>query len=273
MTGDIPITVVIPSKNEEKNLPSCLERLSRFREVIVVDSASSDRTVEIAKAHGASVINFTWDGQYPKKRNWLLLNYRFKTDWVLFLDADEFINEAFCDTAIRAVAKSQHHGYWLNYTNYFMGRALKHGLPQRKLALFRIGSGLYERIEEKSWSKLDMEIHEHPIIEGSVGEIKAPIDHRDFRGIEKFIERHRDYAIWEAKRFLSVSAETANSLPLTARQKFKYANCNKWWYPWFYFFYTYGARGGFLDGSAGFYYAFYKAWYFCSIRLLIKEER
>ena len=84
------ITVVIPVRNEEKNLPSCLKALgSDFTEIVVVDSVSSDRTREIASAAGAVVLDFVWDGKFPKKRNWALRNYRFKTPWVLFLDADE----------------------------------------------------------------------------------------------------------------------------------------------------------------------------------------
>ncbi len=269
----IPITVAVPVKNEEVNLPRCLERLRRFAEVIIVDSSSTDRTPEIARDFGATYVNFDWDGKYPKKRNWLLLNHTLANDWVLFLDADEIVDDAFCDAVDRAVRSGQHAGYWLNYTNYFLGRPLKHGLPQRKLALFRVGAGLYERIEEDSWSRLDMEIHEHPIIEGPIGEIAARIDHNDDRGIAKFIDRHRDYALWEARRVQLLEAGGAEArAKLTGRQKFKYRHLAKWWYPWFYFVYTYVAKLGFLDGRAGFAYAFYKLWYFYSIRLLIAEQ-
>src|ERR1700675_742645 len=91
----IPITVVVPVKNEEKNLPACLAKLTSFTEILVVDSSSTDRTREIAEAAGAKVINFVWRGGFPKKRNWILLNYKFSTPWVLFLDADEHLTDAF----------------------------------------------------------------------------------------------------------------------------------------------------------------------------------
>jgi hypothetical protein len=193
---------------------------------------------------------------------------------VLFLDADEIIDDAFATAAERAVRSTEYAGYWLNYTNYFLGRPLKHGLPQRKLALFKVGAGLYERIQEDRWSGLDMEIHEHPIIEGPVGEIKERIDHNDDRGIAKFIDRHRDYALWEARRTcLLEEGDSGAWTKLTERQNFKYRHIDKWWYSWFYFLYTYAMKAGFLDGRAGFAYAFYKAWYFLTIRLMIGEIR
>lgn len=272
--GPIPITIVVPVKNEEANLARCLSRLGRFAEVIVVDSGSTDRTQQIALEHGARVVDFAWDGRYPKKRNWLLLNHKLACDWVLFLDADEFVDDAFCDAAAAAIRAGGYDGYWLCYTNWFLGQRLRFGLPQRKLALFRVGKGLYERIEEDGWSRLDMEIHEHPIIDGAVGEITAPIDHNDDRGLPKFIDRHRDYALWEARRVgLLGAGGAAAEEKLTDRQRFKYRHLTKWWYPWFYFLYTYVVRGGFRDGAAGFHYAFYKAWYFNTIRLLVGEER
>jgi glycosyltransferase involved in cell wall biosynthesis len=269
----IPITVVVPVKNEEANLARCLSRLTRFAEVIVVDSASTDRTPEIARQHGATLINFEWNGRYPKKRNWLLMNHTLANPWVLFLDADEIIDDRFASAAERAVRLGTHAGYWLNYTNYFLERPLKHGLAQRKLAMFKVGAGLYERIDEDAWSHLDMEIHEHPVIEGSVGEIAERIDHNDDRGIAKFIDRHKDYALWEARRVRLLEKDGAAAWDkLTKRQKFKYRNLAKWWYPGFYFLYTYIVKAGFLDGRGGFAYAFYKAWYFYSIRLLIEEQ-
>ncbi|MBL8552326.1 MAG: glycosyltransferase family 2 protein [Hyphomonadaceae bacterium] len=268
---DLPITVVVPTKNEEANLARCLQKLSRFGEVVVVDSASTDATPAIAKAHGAKLVNFVWNGAYPKKRNWLLLNDPPTNEWVLFLDADEFVTEAFCDAAAAALRSEPHSGYWLHYSNYFLRRPLRHGLPQRKLALFKVGAGLYERIDEAAWSKLDMEVHEHPEIAGSVGEIRAPIVHDDDRGIAKFIDRHRDYAAWEARRTLELRRGSRDGAHLTGRQKFKYKNIDAWWYPLFYFLYTYIVRLGLLDGLPGFYYAFQKAWYFSVVGVLIKE--
>lgn len=268
----IPVTVAIPVKNEGANLSKCLERLGRFAEIVVIDSCSTDQTREIAKSFGARVVNFSWDGKYPKKRNWFLLNVPPQQPWVLFLDADEFVDDAFCNAVDAAVAQDYRNGYWLNYTNYFLGKPLRHGLAQRKLALFRVGKALYEKIEEDGWSQLDMEIHEHPIVQGTVGEITAPIDHRDYKGLGKFIEKHRDYALWEARRYAKLQKSALTSEHFTSRQRFKYRHLAKWWYPWLYFGFTYLLKLGFLDGSAGYHYAAYKAWYFQTIRLLIQEN-
>ncbi|MBY0227552.1 MAG: glycosyltransferase family 2 protein [Hyphomicrobium sp.] len=271
---EIPITVVIPVKNEEANLPRCLAQLKRFARVVVVDSGSSDRTQDIAREYGAKILQFHWDGRYPKKRNWTLINYPPSTPWVLFLDADEIVNDEFCHAVASAIASERYDGFWLNYTNCFLGRRMRHGVPQRKLALFRVGRGLYERIDEDHWSTLDMEVHEHPVIEGKLGEIKTPIEHQDLRSLETFLNRHRDYALWEARRTLLLERQAAAThQQLTGRQRFKYAHLERWWYPWFYFVYAYFVRLGILDGAAGFYYAFYKSWYVLTIRLMIRELR
>jgi glycosyltransferase involved in cell wall biosynthesis len=270
----LPVTVVIPARNEAINLPGCLARLKRFAKVVVVDSNSGDETPAIARDHGADIVAFDWDGKFPKKRNWLLLNRPPQTPWVLFLDADEQVSETFCDELSRTLGSTDCKGFWLNYTNHFRGRMLKFGVPQRKLALFRVGAGLYERIEEDHWSSLDMEVHEHPVIEGKIGEIAARIDHRDDQGLEKFLRRHIDYAKWEARRYCWLAAGgNGGGVPLTARQQFKYRHLAKWWYPAFYFSYAYFLRLGILDGAAGLHYAYYKAWYFHTIRLLIADLR
>ncbi len=271
--SQLPVTVAVPVKNEEANLARCLECLGRFAEIVVIDSESQDRTGEIAREFGARVVNFRWDGRYPKKRNWFLMNEPPTQDWVLFLDADEFLNDAFCDEVADAIKKGDKDAYWLSYDNYFLDKPLRHGIAQRKLALFRTGVALYEKIDEDGWSQLDMEIHEHPIVYGEIGDISATVDHRDYKGLAHFITKHRDYAQWEASRYDLLKRDAAAMTDLTSRQQFKYRHITKWWFSWFYFGVTYFAKFGILDGSAGFHYAAYKAWYFQTIRLLIKENQ
>ncbi len=269
----INITVAIPVKNEQLNLDRCIQRLKRFREVVVIDSGSTDGTKEIAENHGARVIDFKWNGKFPKKRNWFLLNFSVASDWVLFLDADEFVSDEFCDEIDTATRDGDCNGYWLKYTNYFLGRKMRFGVPQRKLALFKVGSGLYEQIDEHDWSQLDMEIHEHPIIDGKIGQIYASVDHQDMQGISRFVGKHREYALWEARRFAELENSPEIWQQFTQRQRFKYRNLDKFWYPWFYFIFSYFVKLGLLDGSVGFHYAFFKTWYFQTIRLLIADQR
>lgn len=269
----LPVCVVVPVRNEAANLPRCLGALQRFAEVVVIDSNSTDSSAEIARSHGARVVDFQWNGRFPKKRNWFLMNFEHTQPWVLFIDADEVVGEDFCDALLPALKEESLDGYWINYKNHFLGKRLKFGLRQRKLALFRIGKGLYERIAEENWTPLDMEVHEHPIIEGNVGEIDVPVEHYGHRDLDKFIARHREYALWEVRRYAWLrSGRNPAWETLTRRQRFKYTNVAKWWYPWSFFVYSFLVKRGFLDGAAGFYYAYYKTWYYLSIRLMLKDE-
>jgi glycosyltransferase involved in cell wall biosynthesis len=262
----LPITVVIPIRNEERNLRDCLPRLGRFSRVVVVDSGSIDRSRDVAAAAGTDWIDFRWDGRFPKKRNWFLRNHRIETPWVLFLDADELVDDAFCDELARVLPETRHSGFWLNYDNWFLGRRLRHGDANRKLALFRVGAGEYERIDEDRWSHLDMEIHEHPVLVGTVGEIHARIDHRDDRGLDHWRRKHDEYSSWEARRIMLLRAQgLAASGELSPRQRRKYASLGKWWLPSAYFLHMYFLRRGFLDGWPGFAYAWEKAKYFRDI--------
>lgn len=284
------VTIVIPVKNETLNVRRCISAVSSLGPVLVVDSLSDDGTQAAAISAGAEVVTFQWNGQFPKKRNWALRTYNFKTEWVLFLDADEFVSSAFIQEVKTAIHETNHDGYWLNFSNYFMGKELRGGDPFKKLALFRVGAGEYERIEEDNWSHLDMEVHEHPVLEGAVGEIETPIEHNDFRGLKHYIAKHNEYSSWEAKRYLRLVWQRDQALQpsaidhqssqqscaewngLTPRQKKKYRNLAKWWFAPAYFVMSYFVKKGFLDGRVGLNFALMKAIYFYQIRLKIHEE-
>lgn len=273
-TGTIPVTVVIPVKNDLPALEKCLEPLTNVSAVVVVDSGSEDGSAELAQRWGADVLQFRWNGGFPKKRNWVLQTYPFRTKWVLFLDADELLTPSFLCELRKVLDSSIHVGYWIKYENYFQGRLLRFGVAQRKLALFRVGSGFYERIEDPGWSDLDMEVHEHPILNGSIGSLKNRVRHEDHSGLQKFIERHNKYSTWEARHFLAPpSAPQKTEARRTFRQRVKYALLQSSWLSILYFLYTYFFLGGILDGAAGLNYAIYKASYFYDISQKIKELR
>lgn len=270
----IPVTVVVPVKNEEKNLAACLTALQgRFQQVIVVDSGSTDATCQIAGEHGALLMNFKWDGQFPKKRNWVLRNYSFQTNWVLFLDADERVTPSFVDELSRAIESTTAVGYWVTYENWFMGKRLRHGDRMRKLSLFRVDAGEYEQFDEDRWSGFDMEIHEHPILDGTIGVVAATIEHSDYRGLHHYIAKHNEYSTWEANRFTSLQRSGDGSSQLTRRQRFKYRYLASAWLGPLYFVVSYFVKLGFLDGSAGWVFARMKWRYFSDIRLKILERR
>lgn len=259
-SSSLPITVVIPVLNEEKNLAECLHRLKNFQKVFVVDSGSTDNTVNIARDFGAEVATFDWNGKYPKKRNWFLMNYKCDTDWVLFLDADELVTQAFLDELAAKTDFKNFSGYWIFYENYFNGKKLHFGVPQKKLALFKSSEVRYEQIEEERWSHLDMEVHEHPIVPGRIGKIKSKLIHKDMNGLEKFILKHVNYATWEAARLKKLKNITSKDL--TFRQKVKYFSIRFGIIADLYFIYTYILNLGFLDGRVGLSYARYKRFYF-----------
>ena len=275
MSLNLDITIVIPTKNEEKNLPGCLTSIGPdlATRVVVLDSGSIDQTVAIAHAFDAEVVNFTWDGKFPKKRNWFLRNYKFTTGWVLFLDADEYITESFKSELRKALERNDRVGYWLCYTVYFLGKKLKGGYPLRKLAVFRTNAGEYERIEEDQWSQLDMEVHEHPILTGQVGVIYSKIDHQDFRGVSHYVSKHSDYACWEAARFLKLTNTATNSIDWTWKQKLKYSLVQNVLFAPAYFFGSFFLMGGFLDGATGLSFALLKMSYFTQIYCEIREMK
>lgn len=263
----IDITVVIPVKNEAKNLSHCLSKLNSFSQIIVVDSKSTDETQSIAKEYNTEIINFEWNGQFPKKRNWTLRNVTIRNEWVLFLDADEFLTEAIIKEIASTIKDTEHSGFWIKYNNFFMGKEIKHGDKMKKLALFKKSKGEYEKIQEESWSHLDMEVHEHPVISGSIGSLRESIIHKDFNGLEHYINKHNAYSTWEARRYVQLTG----SSNLTKRQKFKYRLIKFGLLPSVYFVGTYFLKFGFLDGKEGYYLAKYKSTYFFQIQTKIKE--
>ncbi|WP_026463739.1 glycosyltransferase family 2 protein [Adhaeribacter aquaticus] len=275
MASKLDLTIAIPVKNEERNLPGCLEAIGNdlAKRIVIIDSGSTDKTKEIAQNYGADVVDFYWNGKFPKKRNWYLRNYTPDTKWVLFLDADEFLTAEFKAELREALQDSDPVGFWLNYTIYFMGKQLKGGYPLKKLALFQVGAGEYERIDEEQWSSLDMEVHEHPVLSGKIGVIKSKIDHQDFRGVSHYVAKHSEYAAWEAERFVKSTA-TANTLKeWTWKQRLKYNLMRSVWIGPAYFFGSFFILGGFRDGARGLAFSILKMSYFIQIYCKIKENK
>jgi len=141
----LPVTVIIPVRNEARNLPRCLRSLGEVGEVIVVDSQSTDTTVEIAREFGAQVVQFHYAGGWPKKRQWAMDALPLAHDWVLLLDADEVLTPELTAEIRRATQSTEINGYYISLRMYFLGRVLRHGDASFwKLSLFRRGKGKYE---------------------------------------------------------------------------------------------------------------------------------
>lgn len=271
----LDLTIAIPVKNEEKCLPGCLQAIGNdlVKEIVIIDSGSTDATRQIATEAGIRLIEFAWDGRFPKKRNWYLRNHRPTTKWVLFLDADEYLTASFKTELREALQDQEKSGFWLNYSIYFMGKKLKGGYPLMKLALFRVGAGEYEKIDEEQWSHLDMEVHEHPILTGEVGQIKSKIDHLDDRGISHYVNKHNEYSSWEAARYVKLMESKPAIHNFNWKQQLKYRLSGSILIAPVYFFGCYFLMGGFRDGIRGLAFALLKMAYFVQVYCKIKEQK
>ena len=261
------LTVIIPVYNEEKNLAACLECMKELRHKVVVDSGSTDKTKDIALEHGCQFLEFKWNGHAPKKRTWAMRNCGVMTPWVMFLDADERMTEDFKNELAKVLPTTKHDKFWFTLNNWFMGRMLKHGDPMRKDYIVRYGHGEFEQIEEDGWSRLPIEMHEHILIKGTEGEIKARLEHHDKRPLSNYYVKHCDYADFEAHRYLSIKDWSV----LTRREKIKYRLMRWKLFPLAYWFASYILKGGFLDGAPGFYFAMNKFSYFTQMQAKIIE--
>jgi glycosyltransferase involved in cell wall biosynthesis len=270
MNHRLPLSVLIPVKNDEENLRQSLESLrGKVGEIVVVDSQSTDGTQALCEDHGVSLLQFRWNGSFPKKRNWALMNHEFKFDWILLLDADERPKDDFFEEVRCALSSPECDTYWLVFQNFFMGKKIR-GDDFRKIGLIQKGKVLYEKIKEEHWSTLDMEIHEHPIPYGRVGVIKTAIPHHDHRGLSSYMHKHLEYAEWEAHKYIHGLGDEAQ---LSFRQRVKYQLLDSWFLGPIFFVYLYFFRRGFLDGQEGLTFGIQKWVYFWNIKSKINNLR
>lgn len=257
----VPVSVLIPTRNEEKNLSRCLEPVVGWAdEVVVVDSQSTDDTVAIAEAHGAEVLQFCYNGGWPKKRQWALDNYDFRNDWILLLDADEILLDPIKQEIAEAIGSSTYDGYWLRFQLHFLGRQLRYGgFDLWKLFLFRYGKGHYERrFGEQDKTMSDIEVHEHVVVDGSVGRLSNPVRHENWNSLYRYIEKHNEYSEWEARVYHdghNGSVEPSLFGNQAQRRRWlKQKLVRLPGFPLLTFLYHYILRLGFLDGRPGLIY-------------------
>jgi len=257
----VAVSVLVPIKNEADNLPRCLGCVRWADEIFVVDSQSTDGSVEIAQQHGAKVVQFQFNGTWPKKKNWALENLPFRNDWVLIVDADEALPaeaEAEIRNAIQTAGEIA--GYWINRRFLFLGRWLRHSYyPNWNLRLFRHALGRYERLTVAETKSGDNEVHEHVIVQGSTARLRFEIDHYAFPSVEVFIEKHNRYSNWEARvagdEFLKTSSGELSSDSVERRRRLKRLSQRLSFRPLMRFLYIYIWQKGFLDGRHGYYFA------------------
>mgnify|MGYP005847766811 CR=1 FL=1 len=248
--------VLIITYNECLNLPYCLESVKGWtRQVFVVDSGSTDGTQEIARQHGASVVEHPWEG-YAHQKNWALTHLPLESDWTLILDADEVITDALRreikQVTSRPVAQVPENGFFINRLTYFLGKPIRHCgyFPSWNMRLFKRGAGRYE----------DRQVHEHIIIDDPVGFIREPMLHQDRRSLEHFFAKHNRYSTLEAlELYLEItgqksSTDQANLTADTRHRRWLKLNVTRrvpfpslWRFAYMYFL-----RAGILDGVNGY---------------------
>jgi glycosyltransferase involved in cell wall biosynthesis len=261
MSPRVPVSVLIPIKNEAENLPRCLGCVQWADEIVVVDSHSTDGSIEIAERYGAKVVQFDFNGTWPKKKNWALENLKFNNEWVLILDADEVLPpEAKAEISDALTNSNGLAGYWINRRFFFLGRWLRHSYyPNWNLRLFRHSLGRYERLTMAETQSGDNEVHEHVIVQGPTGRLRCEMDHYAFPSVEVFIEKHNRYSNWEARvaadKLLHGSSVDLSSAQVERRRQLKMLSQRWPFRPLLRFLYIYIWQKGFLDGRDGYYFA------------------
>lgn len=277
----LPITVLIPVKNEAANLARCLDALESVGEAYVIDSQSSDATAEIAASYGAKVAQFRYRGGWPKKRQWALDSLPISFEWVLLLDADEILTPELAAEVERAISDSRFNGYYLKLEMHFLGRQLRHcGAGFKKLSLFRHGLGRFEcRFRDQDDSMCDMEVHEHVVVQGQVGSLQHPLIHRNVESLSHYIRKHDQYSNWEARVLAGEAKDFGQLEPdLFGNQ----AQRRRWLKKSFFrlpgsplalFLYRYLLRLGFLDRTPGLVYCLFQAIQMFHTKAKIYEQR
>ena len=258
----VPVSILVPIRNEAHNLPRCLASVAWADEIFVVDSASVDGSTGIAEQHGAKVVQFQFNGTWPKKKNWALENLPFRNEWVFILDADEVLPPAAEEEFRKIVSDPQHAaaGYWINRRFMFMGRWLRHAYyPNWNLRLFKHRLGRYEKLTDVDTQSGDNEVHEHVIVNGETRRLKVEMDHYAFPSVDVFVEKHNRYSNWEAHvaldRHLRASSERLQHQEASARRRLKTLSQALPFRGVLRFLYVYLWQRGFLDGREGYYFA------------------
>lgn len=272
--GAIPVSVIVMTRNEAENIGSCLVALKDFDQVFVVDSGSEDGTVDIARQHGAQVVAFTWNGRYPKKKQWCLDNLPFSYQYVLYVDADERIPPELAGEIWTAVARADFAGWFIGLDYVWLGRVLRHGMTMYKLALFERRHGQFVEWDDLDASRMwEVEGHYQPTIKGPTATLSSRLLHDDQDRLYEWFERHNRYSDWEALVRVNGAALVGAETQSRSRQIAKRMLVRLPGKPFIVLAYTLLLRGAWRDGWQGVHYAIAKAVYQWQIELKVNELR
>ena len=277
----LPVSVIVPVRNEECNLRRCLESLQGVGEIYVIDSNSTDESTYIARSFNARVVQFCYQGGWPKKRQWAMDTLPLAYDWILLLDADEVLTPELAEEIRKAIQDPFHDGYFIALRMHFLGRVLHHGNASfYKLSLLRRGKGRFEcRLKSQDVSMCDMEVHEHVVVDGRTAKFQNPLVHHNVNSLSRYILKHDEYSNWEAQAWLA-GENGLQDLPPSLfgsqaqRRRWLKINClNVPGSPLLFFLYKYFFRLGFLDGVPGLIYCGFQGIQFFHIKAKIYELR
>jgi glycosyltransferase involved in cell wall biosynthesis len=253
------LSVVIITCNEEANLGRALASVQPLvadgkGEIIVVDSGSTDHTVEIAKSYGAKVFIEEWKGYAAQKNSAI---DKATGDWILSLDADEELATGLADEVYAAMAVEASVGFWIPRKNFFLGRWIKHGgyWPDPKLRLFRKDA---TRFEERL-------VHEdvRPT-QGTSIQFTHAIIHHSYPTLTDYIDHMNRYSSLGAEMAVAKGYRGFSLFDIVLR-------------PWATFIYNYFFRLGFLDGREGLllhlYHAVYVSWKYAKAWELARQKQ
>lgn len=261
----LDISVIILTYNEEIHLERCLNNAKKFaKEIFIVDSFSTDKTVEIAQCMGVKVYQHAWEN-YSKQFNWGLQNLPIQTEWVWRMDADEYLSEELINELHQKLPQLSQgtNAFTAPCLRIFMGKYIKHGIiPLILLRLFKIK---YATCENRY-------MDEHiAISEGIIGSLDNPFYDDNLNDLTWWTNKHNGYASREAIDLLLTeynllpqntvvnSGENATNV---RKKKLKYIKLPLFWRCFAFFFLRYFIRGGFLDGKEGFLWHFLQGfWY------------
>ena len=265
------VSVLILTLNEKVNLPGCLESVRWSDDIVVFDSFSSDKTVEIAETAGARVVQRKFDN-YATQRNAAFNDVQYKHPWVLMLDADERATpELYSEIRQATVNKSSVSLYRVRRKDIFWGKWLNRssGYPSWFGRLFKAGTVRVER-----------EVNEEYLTDGDIGHLRAHLIHYPFnKGIHHWLEKHNHYSSMEAEALLKETfsrlefRQILSSDPTKRRKFLKQLAYRLPCRPFIVFCYLYFFRMGFLDGIPGLTYCRLRSIYEYMIDLKVKEIR
>lgn len=270
----IPVSVVVMTKNEARNIVKCLASLQDFSEVFVVDSDSTDETQELAMTYGAHVVPFKWNGKYPKKKQWCLENLPFTNRIVLYVDADEEMTPALADEIRRGLPRF-HDGYAGAFTAFdyvFCGKTLRHGHRVYKLVLLDRHRARFLDYDDLDVAHMwEVEGHYQPHVDGPTFVLSNPMIHADHDSLYHYFDKHNRYSDWEANLRLKGLLNDPREANVGGRALAKKLFQSVPFKGVAAFLHSYVLRRGFLDGKAGFDYAVARGVYYWQIGIKTAE--